>query len=125
MEQTLYRVSYRGIDGRGRLRLVLRRSAGEFRLDAADPFGRALWSFATAGAEAVLLDHRADAYCRFVGAVTVDVVALSELPVRSLPRLLDGRLPAEPVEPLVPPEEGEVELVDTVGRRWTARYVDG
>ncbi len=125
IEQALYRVSYRGIDGRGRLRLVLRQAAGEFRLDAADPFGRSLWSFATAGAEAVLLDHRESTYCRLEGAVAVDLVALSELPVRSLPRLLAGRLPAEAVEPLVPPRQGELELLDTAGRRWTARYDDG
>lgn len=125
IEQALYRVSYRGIDGRGRLRLVLRQRGEDFRLDAADPFGRPLWSFGTAGSEAVLLDHREATYCRIPGPVSIDVVALSELPVRALPRLLSGRLPAQLAEPVVPPVEGEIERIDVGGRRWRARYDDG
>lgn len=122
VEQALFRLSYHGVDGRGRLRLVLRSQGSDFHLEAADPFGRSLWSFGTHGSEAVLLDHRESTYCRLEGAVTIDVVALSELPVRSLPLLLSGRLPADLAEPLDPPDSGEIDVVDRAGRRWTARF---
>lgn len=126
VEQALFRVRYSGVDGRGRLRLTLRSAGEDFQLSAADPFGRSLWSFAGTGDDAVLLDHREATYCRLQGEVAIEVVALSELPVRMLPRLLSGRLPVDADPPVVvPPDGGEVDLVDGRGRRWTARFDGG
>lgn len=125
VEQSLFRVRYSGTDGHGRLRLTLRAAGDAFELFAADPFGRALWSFDLSGSETLLLDHRRATYCRFDGEVRIDVVALSELPLRTLPRLLAGRLPFDPAPEVSLPEDGEVDLRDGRGRRWTARFEQG
>lgn len=117
--QALLRVRYRGIDGRGRVRLAVRVAFEEgFQLAAADVFGRQLWSFSGGGGDSLLLDHRRREVCRFDGDVVFRAIALSELPVDMLPRVLLGELPFEA------PAEGdsdELDLVDSEGRRWTAK----
>jgi len=120
--QALLRVRYRGLDGRGRIRLTVRVSPrGDFQLAAADIFGRQLWSFSGGAGESVLLDHRRREICRFAGDVVIRAIALSELPVSMLPSVLLGELPfdASPAEP-----SGELDHVDGAGRRWTATLGD-
>ena len=56
--QALLRVRYRGLDGRGRVRLTVRVLGEVFQLVAADAFGRRLWTFAGDGGRSRLLDHR-------------------------------------------------------------------
>lgn len=119
--QRLFRVSYDGPEGRGGLRLTLRLAApGRFQVTAADGFGRALWSLDLGGESGgLLIDHRSERWCPDAARVRVPEVALEPLPLATLPRLLLGRLP---VDPAAAPRlaEGEVELIDRGGRRWTA-----
>jgi hypothetical protein len=135
VHQALFRVRYRGGDGRGRVRLTLRQSSVErFQMTAADSFGRRLWSFDRGQAGSLFLDHRAEAVCRFEGDVVIDAIALKDLPVRLLPRVLLGELPSMPVDTevaedaerfLSSSEVGEVEYEDSDRRRWTARFANG
>lgn len=126
LRQGLFRVRFRGVDGRGRIRLTLRSvSAERFQLAASDSFGRRLWSFESDGDASLFLDHRAREYCRLEGDVVVRTVALSELPVRTLPRVLFGELPYSPPQAVDLPTEGEVEYTASDGRPWSARFEDG
>lgn len=120
--QVLLRARYRGVDGRGRLRLTLRRMVdGSFRLNAADVMGRPLWSFGSSAGESLLIDHRRHEYCLLAGDVVVRAIALSELPVSTLSRVLLGELPF--VDGGVG-DSGEMDVVDGAGRRWTAKRGD-
>jgi hypothetical protein len=126
VRQAHFRVRYRGVDGRGRLRLTLRSTpAGAFTLQAADSFGRQVWSFQSDGAGSLLVDHRSRQYCRLGGDVVLRAVALSELPVAMLPRVLHGELPSPPPEDVVVPSAGDVDFQGGDGRRWSARSEDG
>lgn len=120
--QALLRVRYRGLDGRGRVRLTVRAAGdGTFQLAAADVFGRQLWSFSGGVGGSLLLDHRRREVCRFDGDVVIEAIALGELPVSLLPRVLSGSLPfAEPAGL----STGEIDHVDVDGRRWTATVDD-
>jgi len=120
--QVLLRVRYRGVDGRGRLRLTLRRPGEErFQLHAADVLGRALWSLGSSGGETLMIDHRRREYCVFEGDVVVRAIALAELPVLILPRVLLGELPFAGGR-----ETGSAELdvIDSRHRRWTATMAE-
>ncbi len=124
--QGLFRVRFRGVDGRGRIRLTMRSTeGGDFSLAAVDTFGRRLWSFESIDGASLLLDHRASEYCRLEGDVVVRAVALSDLAVSTLPRVLMGGLPLPPADGGGVPEEGEVEFRSEDGRRWTARFDGG
>ncbi len=123
--QGLFRVRFRGVDGRGRVRLTLRRVGGDFALSAVDTFGRRLWSFQSVGGASLMLDHRAGEYCRLEGDVVVRAVALSDLEVSTLPRVLLGELPLMPADGVELPQEGEIEFHSADGRRWTARFSGG
>lgn len=124
--QGLFRLRYSGIDGRGRVRLALRSSAGDrFQLTASDTFGRRLWSFESNDGKSLLLDHRAAEYCHLGGEIVVRAVALSELPVSTLPRVLSGDLPLAPPADVELPLDGEIEFRARDGRQWSARYRDG
>lgn len=77
-----------------------------------------------ARAEATLLDHRENEFCRFGEDLDLSSLYLGSFPVRSLPALLLGRLPAAPTGAArwSPAEGGgrRLDLKDGAGRRWRA-----
>jgi len=119
--QRLYRISYSGPRGEGSFRLTLRLGAAErYQVMAVDPVGRALWSLDVDAGRGLWLDHRNRGYCTFDGSFDVAEVPLDPFPLLSLPALLLGRLPAEPVA--APQWKGrELTYHDDMDRRWTAR----
>ena len=126
IRQALFRVRYRGADGSGRVRLTVRTAgAARFALEAVDSFGRRLWGFRTEGDRSLFLDHRESAYCHLEGDVVVEVLALSECPVSTLPRVLFGDLPSRPAVGETLPADGEAEFEGVDGRSWTTRLVGG
>lgn len=119
--QTLYRVSYDGPAGDGRLRLVLRQLAAErFQIRTADALGRAVWSLELAASEVLLVDHRERRACRTGRELRVREIALAPLPLEAIPRVLAGETPAVP-----PPAADASDWTDPTGRRWTARREAG
>jgi hypothetical protein len=122
--QRLFRVNYRGPDGGGNLRLVLRLAAADdFQLAASDLVGRALWSLAYRGAETLIVDHRRNEYCATGREVRVPEAALAALPLEMLPLVLLGRLPVAVDERDA--AAGKIDVLDSLGRRWTARLEEG
>jgi hypothetical protein len=123
--QRLYRVSYSGPEGEGSFKLTLRLAAPErYQVTTADPVGRALWSLDVAEDSGLWLDHRNRTYCKFEGRFDISGVPLAPFPLLSLPSLLLGRLPAEPVA--TPQEKGkDIEFKDAMNRRWTASLASG
>ena len=119
--QTLYRVRYDGPEGDGSLRLVKRQVAADrFQLQAADTFGRAVWSLDLDGREVLLVDHRRGEACASSGDLRVPEVALRPLPLTAVARVLDARTPLE-----APPGVDRADWTDDDGRRWTSRTEDG
>lgn len=103
-------------------------------MTAADSFGRQIWSFDRESNESLFLDHRAEVVCRFQGDVVIDAIALRDLPVRLLPRVLLGDPPSMPEDSAAAQEadrllagagEGEVDFEDGDRRRWTLRFTNG
>jgi hypothetical protein len=137
--QTLFRVRYQGTDGRGRIKITTRVAGREhFQLAAADSFGRQHWSLEYRPGRTLFLDHRERRVCLFTGDVVLPAIALAELPVSLLPRVLAGELPVRLPAGIVAvpggaavhwPGEGTREwsvALDSEGRvaRWTL-WVDG
>ena len=119
--QTLYRVRYEGPEGSGSLRLVLRQVAAErFQLQAADTFGRAVWSLDLADDEVLLVDHRQKLACLSGSELRVPEVALRPLPLPAVARVLAARTPLP-----VPPGADREDWIDDAGQRWTARWQAG
>jgi hypothetical protein len=129
--QRLYRVSYSGPEGEGSFRLTLRlASPSRYQVTTADPVGRALWSLDVAEDSGLWLDHRNRSFCKFAGKFDISGVPLAPFPLLSLPSLLLGRLPAEPMPPMPPmpaPEQKGRDLTfkDGMDRRWTATVAAG
>jgi len=119
--QRLYRISYSGPQGEGSFRLTLRLADAErYQVMAVDPVGRALWSLDVDADRGLWLDHRNRGFCTFNGSFDVSGVPLAPFPLLSLPALLLGRLPAEPVA--APQVKGrDLSYRDDMDRRWTAR----
>jgi hypothetical protein len=116
--QRLFRLSYGGPEGQVSLRLTLRLLAADrYRLDAADPVGRLVWVMVAEGQGGVWVDHRAGLYCRFTGTEAPEFLTRTPFSLVSLPALLLGRLPVEPVPPLRNREQG-FEFEGSAGRRW-------
>jgi hypothetical protein len=120
--QTLYRVRYQGTDGRGRLKLTSRvADRDRFQLAAVDSFGRQHWSLEVWPGRTLFLDHRERRACIFQGEVVVPAIALAELPISLLPRVLAGELPVEKPLDLTPNEDGETPRWSGKGsREWSA-----
>ncbi|MEE8277191.1 MAG: hypothetical protein V3R89_00505 [Thermoanaerobaculia bacterium] len=119
--QRLFRVRYDGPEGGGSMRMVLRLEVvGSFQITASDALGRALWSLEARDQGFLLLQHRQRTYCRSGGGLILPEVALSPLPVETLPSVLLGYLPMPPAhdDGELP---GEIDFLDGGGRRWTAR----
>ncbi len=124
--QRLYRVKYAGPEGRAGFKLTLYLGTAEgYRMAAADSLGRKLWSLEVAeSGRALWLDHRRKEYCESRGAERLLLVPLANLPLAALPRLLLGRMPAEPVANLVRGVE-HVSYLDARGQAWSGVFRDG
>lgn len=119
--QTLYRVRYKGPAGSGSLRLVMRLVQAErFQLQAADTFGRAVWSLDLDGDEVLMVDHRQKEACVSGGELRVPEVALRPLPLPAVARVLAGSTPLP-----APPGADPADWTDEAGQRWTARWEEG
>lgn len=115
--QTLYRVRYEGADGAGGLRLVLRQVAADrFQLQAADTFGRAVWSLDLDGDEVLLVNHRQRHACVAGSELRVPELALRPLPLIAVPRVLNARTPL-----MAPAGVDKSDWTDDTGQRWTVR----
>jgi hypothetical protein len=125
--QRLYRVAYSGPEGEGSFRVTLRLvSPLRYQIQAADPVGRALWGLDVSSGQGVWLDHRNKVTCVFQGSFDVSGIPLGPFPLLSLPALLMGRVPAEPVAGTEPRRQGpQVEFQDGSGRRWAAELGGG
>ncbi len=123
--QRLYRVKYRGPQGDAGFKLTLYLEAeARYRMLASD-LGRKLWSLSIDGeGEAVWLDYRRKEYCRVSAASELRFLPLADLPVDSLPKLLLGRLPAEPAANLARGERN-LSFLDARGFRWNGELADG
>lgn len=123
--QRLYRVKYEGPEGKAGFKLTLYLATpSHYRMAASDSLGRKLWTLQVdESGHAVWLDHRAKEYCRVQGADRLVVVPLADMPLAALPRLLLGRLPAEPVANLRR-GAGHLSYLDIRGQLWTA-VLDG
>ncbi len=116
--QRLYRVKYHGPEGDAGFKLTLYLAAeAEYRMLASD-LGRKLWSLSVNGqGEAIWLNYREKQYCRASAGTELRFLPLADLPLVSLPRLLLGRLPAEPAAGLARGERN-VSFLDARGFRW-------
>lgn len=124
--QRLYRVKYRGPEGHASFKLTLYLGGvAEYRMTASDGLGRKLWSLQVDGdRRALWLDHRRKEYCRAQAAERLLLVPLARLPLVALPRLLLGRMPAEPAASLVR-GDGHLAYLDARGQRWVGVLRDG
>ncbi len=122
--QRLYRVKYRGPQGDVGFKLTLYlETEAKYRMLASD-LGRKLWSLSVDGeGEAVWLDYRQKQYCRASAARELRFLPLADLPLVSLPKLLLGRLPAEPAANLARGERN-LSFLDARGFQWNGE-LDG
>lgn len=120
--QSLYRIQYQGPEGNVGLKLTLYLAARDhFRMDAADSLGRQVWSLAVEpGDRAVWLDYRQKVYCRVYAAGEQSFVPIAHLPLGALPKLILGRMPAEPSTELAA-AEGKISYRDAQGNTWNAQ----
>jgi len=121
LSQRLFRVRFSTPKGSGRFKLTLHYSNPEqFQISANDPLGRSLWSLYVADSEALLLEHRNKRACSFDEELDLSSLYLGSFPVRSLPNLLLGRLPAAPESLASWQGQGVVlKFEDREARRWT------
>ena len=118
--QRLYRVKYKGPEGEVGFKLALYlEHESRYRMLATD-LGRRLWSLSVNGqGEAVWVDYRGKEYCRAGAAGELGFVPLANLPLISMPKLLLGLLPAEPVANLKRDAE-RIAFLDARGQLWNA-----
>ncbi len=118
--QRLYRIKYQGPEGELGFKLVLYlESKSRYRLLATD-LGRKLWSLSVDGAgEAAWIDYRQKEFCQATSSSELRFVPLANLPLGSLPKLLLGRLPAEPAANLIQ-DATRVTFLDVQGQLWNA-----
>ena len=120
--QRLYRISYSGPEGEGSFRMTLRLAALErYQVQAVDPVGRSLWSLDVAAGRGLFLNHRARTACVFQGSFDLSGVPLGPFPLLTLPALLLGRVPSEPMPPTPPPQQHgrEITFHDAQDRTWS------
>lgn len=117
--QRLYRVKYEGPEGKLSFKLSLYLASPlHYRMQAADALGRKAWTLSLDGQGGSLwLNHREKTYCRAADANGLALVPLARLPLAALPKLLLGRLPAEPAADLR--RNGEhLSFLDSRGQLW-------
>jgi hypothetical protein len=123
--QRYLRLHYDGPEGEGVLRLILRLATpSRFSLEGRDRLGREWFTLLVDQQQALFLDDRQRTYCWFHEVIEIAAVPLGPLPFEVLPALLLHRLPADPSAPFSE-RDGEVEIVDRRGRRWTALLAAG
>lgn len=120
--QRLFRIRYDGPEGELSFRLTLYLESREsFRMDASDTLGRKVWSLVVQrDGGGLWLDHREDLYCRIESADQQSFVPIAHLPLVHLPRLILGRMPAEPFDDLRR-ADGLISYVDRQGQLWSGR----
>ena len=123
--QRLFRVQYESPQRDASFKLTLYLlGQSEYRMLAADTLGRKLWSLDVDPAgQAVWIDHRQKSFCRLGAAEHLSFTPLARLPLISLPRLLLGRLPADP-EAALDRQQGWLTYLDARGQRWSGRLDD-
>lgn len=123
--QRLFRIRYEGPEGELSFRLTLYlESRSSFRMDASDTLGRKVWSLLVEDdGQGLWLDHREDLYCRIESAENQSFVPIAYLPLAHLPRLILGRMPADPDSDLRR-AEGLISYVDGGGQLWSGRLDD-
>lgn len=123
--QRLFRIRYDGPEGELSFRLTLYlESRSNFRMDASDTLGRKVWSLVVEDdGQGLWLNHREDLYCRIESAANQSFVPVAYLPLVHLPRLVLGRMPADPADDLRR-AEGLVSYVDRGGQLWSGRLDD-
>lgn len=121
--QRLYRVKYRGPEGDLGFKLTLYlTNETSYRMQASD-LGRKLWSLTVeAGSEATWVSHQRKEVCHTEAAEELRFVPLGDLPLVALPKLLLGRLPAEPAANLSR-DSARVAFLDARGQLWNAGIV--
>lgn len=124
--QRLYRIKYSGPEGELAFKLTLYLEAPErFRMLAADTLGRKLWVLRVADRrQALWINHRDRSYCWAEPSTGLAFVPLTRLPLGAFPRLLLGRLPANPALDLREATD-RLSYLDDRGRQWTARLEGG
>ena len=127
----LFRLSYRGPEGSGGLKIALFLSSSrDFTARIFDRLGREVWSARSRNGETLWVDHRRELFCRTRGPVAwAGLEDLGALPPGALPALLLHRVPLGPAE--AERRSGSViwdgprfSFRDRRGRRWSGR-VDG
>lgn len=127
--QRIVRMRYRGPEGNGTLRLVLRFEDPErFHVQASDRLGRRWWDLNVREGNALVLWVRERTFCRYAGDLEIPALSLGPVPARAVAALLMGRLPAPPADVRVWEEAAvtgrtdgsvEIDFEDRRGRRWT------
>lgn len=119
--QYLFRVRYQGAAGSGSVRLILRLVRPDrFQMQAADTFGRSLWSLELWDGRTLLVDHRRGTYCADPPELAIDDIALRQFDLAALPKLLLGRLPVAPSR-VASSSPRRLDFRDEVDRRWRVR----
>jgi hypothetical protein len=123
--QTLFRVRYKGPEGDGGLRLILRLDTNDrFQLVASNVLGKAVWSMETYDQQVLLVDHSEKTYCETGMDLVLPEVALDPLPVKALPGVLLGYLPVAIGADSVT-GDGKIDFIDADLRRWTGSFEAG
>jgi hypothetical protein len=124
--QRLFRLQAESTKEGGSLRLVLRlESPDRYRLTISDRLGRSLYTVDATPEGGWLLDHRERRACRLGPALALGGVPLEAFAPAMLPRVLLGRVPAEPASRVSGAGAGRLEFRDRQGRRWTVERRGG
>jgi len=124
--QRLFRLQAESTKEGGSLRLVLRlESPDRYRLTISDRLGRSLYTVDATPDGGWLLDHRQRRACRLGPDLALGGVPLEAFAPAMLPRVLLGRVPAEPSGRVSRTDAGRIEFRDLRGRRWTVERRGG
>ncbi len=124
--QRLFRLQADSVEGGGSLRLVLRlEDPARYRLTISDRLGRTLYTVDATPDGGWLLDHRLRLACPLGPDLALGGVPLEAFDPAVLPRVLLGRVPADPAGRVISTGEGRLSFHDRLGRRWTVERRDG
>ncbi len=137
--QRILLTRYRGPEGDGTLRLVLRLvNPDRFQVTASDRLGRRWWELHLQDGVALVLWVRERTFCRHEGDIEIPALSLGPVPAGAVAALLLWRLPAPPVDPAAAmeqltaspghgaePSAVALEYRDARERRWTSEVTAG